>query len=856
MPVNSCMVQFSNVVGQRDPVYKAIIAGQNPAELMIPGYQREFDWMEHHFDNLFTDIKNAIATGTNQLYLGPIGIHDMGNSTLAIVDGQQRMTATTLISIALRDECIARGLYSLAQTVHEDLIFYETRPRIVSGEDPKKDDKVNQNKTQLATLQYWPSGEDYRSNPPPKSEIKLIFSDKNTNDIASGAEGKYKFCIEGWMPFAIGGGAVNVWEFENSTLEIQSEVKFEVHGDGATQAGGKIEFEAFVGNIGSNPIEIGAVSKAIDINYKTDHDYFVGEHGTASKPKKSRKMFKRYNFIRNEIKKELDGKSTRNEMLNYAGKITTTLHQFKFTVTLFNNLYDALNYFEKVNDGTFSKPLSILDIFNFRVAQLEQKATELASLYDNLLTSPNTIKELMNGIDEKWSQSKTVLELENDGKKGGNAEIMSVFFQNFLLLCGKRAVGSALLKELEGELPLTYKEPINGQSHNDIMNTFLQKKENMEFFAKCAVNFAPIIIPNVADDRYVRIKHLDKIFKQGRSLLLTAFTEIREAARKTYSRKEINFNNTKDYFSKAKEFYDLEIMIIEAIEFHVARSIVLKPENDEGFKGQDWHNSVINWNDALRSRVPNTSSATEIKQVLETIINGGTTTIQNGATSEIKTITGIKTMNRTKTPSFINGSTIHADIVNKQFSIKDGTFLIWLIESNLRKAYTVEPGTWKYLDIKQDQSLEHILPQSCYKSKDLPIDGWDWWDIAKTNVTGRDDVRDYVDRLGNMCIVAKNINSSFSNKPFSEKQNQERKGEGKVIPSYSTTATSWITMCDLGEATKSNTVVLQGMECFGNGTGQFGLPSHHATLPVTEWNKIQIDNRNKWLFACLQEILK
>lgn len=856
MPVNSCMVQFSNVVGQRDPVYKALIAGQNPAALMIPGYQREFDWMEHHFDNLFTDIKNAIATDTNQLYLGPIGIHDKGNSTLAIVDGQQRMTATTLISIALRDECIARGFYGLANTIHEDLIFYNTNPRIVSGEDPKKDDKVNQNKTQLATLQHWPSGEDYRSSPPPKSEIKLIFSDKNTKDIAPGTDGKYKFCIEGWMPFAIGGGAVYVWEFDNSTLEIQSKVKFEEHGDGATQAGGKIEFEAFVENIGSNPIEIGAVSKAIAISYKTDHDYFVGEHTTASKPKKSRKMFMRYKFIRDEISEELNSKSTRNEMLNYAGKITTTLHQFKFTVTLFDNLYDALNYFEKVNDGTFSKPLSILDIFNFRVAQLEQKATELALLHDNLLTSPNTIKELMNGIDEKWSQAKTVLELEDDSKKGGNAEIMSVFFQNFLLLCGTRAVGSALLKELEGKLPLAYDAPTSGQSHNDIMNTFLQKKENMEFFAKCAVNFAPIIIPNVDDDRYVRIKHLDKIFKQGRSLLLTAFTEIREAARKTYSNKEINFNNTKDYFSKAKEFYNLEIMIIEAIEFHVARSIVLKHEDDVGFKGQDWHNSVLSWNDALRLRVPNTSSANDIKLVLNKIIDGGTITIKDGSATASKTITGIKAMNRTKTPRFITGSTIHVDIVKKQFTIKDGTFLIWLIESNLRKAYTAYPGTWKYLDIKQDQSLEHILPQSCYKSKDLPIDGWEWWDIAKTNVTGRDDVRDYVDRLGNMCIVAKNINSSFSNKPFSEKQNQEREEKSKTIPSYSTMTTSWVTMCDLGDATKSNTAVLQAMECFGNGTGQFGLPSHHAKLPVTEWNKIQIDNRNTWLFACLQEILK
>ena len=77
-----------------------------------------------------------------------------------------------------------------------------------------------------------------------------------------------------------------------------------------------------------------------------------------------------------------------------------------------------------------------------------------------------------------------------------------------------------------------------------------------------------------------------------------------------------------DYFNKAPDFFGLELKIISAIELHVARSIVLRHDDDPGFKGQDWHGAVEDWNTALAWRHPMTYVASDIDGVLDKIING------------------------------------------------------------------------------------------------------------------------------------------------------------------------------------------------------------------------------------------
>jgi hypothetical protein len=283
---------------------------------------------------------------------------------------------------------------------------------------------------------------------------------------------------------------------------------------------------------------------------------------------------------------------------------------------------------------------------------------------------------------------------------------------------------------------------------------------------------------------------------------------------------------------------------------------VLRHDDDPGFKGQDWHGAVDDWNSALAWRHPKTFVALDIDGILDKIINGGvSTTSYDGKATKSLTLKGIEAMNTLWTSNLIDAGTgkIDASITEKRYPIKHATFLLWMVECNLREAFKAPTGNWYEVDIKEDQSLEHILPQSCHKGKTLPITGWGWWDPTGANVTDKNDVRDYVDRLGNMCIVKKKYNSWYSNKPFLEKQKSKLKKSSEEYLAYSSLTSRWVTMCDLGKATKSNTAVLTAMDCFD--ASKFGLPHHHASLPYTNWTKTEIDARNTWLFDCLKVIL-
>ena len=90
------------------------------------------------------------------------------------------------------------------------------------------------------------------------------------------------------------------------------------------------------------------------------------------------------------------------------------------------------------------------------------------------------------------------------------------------------------------------------------------------------------------------MKHIHQNFTQGRSLLLSALAQIRKVATAG-----INFDDDNDYSKKNKDCYDMEERIIEMVEYHVARSIILRHETDIGFGGGDWFAAVEDWNKAL-----------------------------------------------------------------------------------------------------------------------------------------------------------------------------------------------------------------------------------------------------------------
>jgi hypothetical protein len=66
------------------------------ANLHIPDYQRPYKWERRHIANLFYDICETIENNIPEYRLGSIILHDT-NTTLDIVDGQQRLVSLSLL---------------------------------------------------------------------------------------------------------------------------------------------------------------------------------------------------------------------------------------------------------------------------------------------------------------------------------------------------------------------------------------------------------------------------------------------------------------------------------------------------------------------------------------------------------------------------------------------------------------------------------------------------------------------------------------------------------------------------------------------------------------------------------------
>ena len=69
----------------------------------IPVYQRPFSWTKDHFDQLFEDISNAMTNALDQYFLGSTVLQQVEKNTYDLVDGQQRLTAISILLAVIRD---------------------------------------------------------------------------------------------------------------------------------------------------------------------------------------------------------------------------------------------------------------------------------------------------------------------------------------------------------------------------------------------------------------------------------------------------------------------------------------------------------------------------------------------------------------------------------------------------------------------------------------------------------------------------------------------------------------------------------------------------------------------------------
>ena len=108
--------------------------------------------------------------------------------------------------------------------------------------------------------------------------------------------------------------------------------------------------------------------------------------------------------------------------------------------------------------------------------------------------------------------------------------------------------------------------------------------------------------------------------------------------------------------------------------------------------------------------------------------------------------------------------------------------VIWYIFSRLENEGTLETkDVWKHLE-KDEYSIEHIMPQSLSGAWIADL-GEDWENVHKT----------WLNRLGNLTVVAAPYNSMFSNNTFARKRDMEHgfKDSGLRINQFIATKDKW-----------------------------------------------------------------
>ena len=69
----------------------------------VPPYQRLYAWTKEQVDDLFRDLADAIRKNESEYFLGTVVLTRAAGEPQAIIDGQQRLTTTSILLAAIRD---------------------------------------------------------------------------------------------------------------------------------------------------------------------------------------------------------------------------------------------------------------------------------------------------------------------------------------------------------------------------------------------------------------------------------------------------------------------------------------------------------------------------------------------------------------------------------------------------------------------------------------------------------------------------------------------------------------------------------------------------------------------------------
>jgi len=98
--------------------------GQN--RIVVPRYQRNFDWGKNEVQELMSDLESAQKNDLSRLFLGTFVFDNSTEGELRVVDGQQRLTTISLILLACRAVAKKNKQHDLAQEIQKKLTFTDS----------------------------------------------------------------------------------------------------------------------------------------------------------------------------------------------------------------------------------------------------------------------------------------------------------------------------------------------------------------------------------------------------------------------------------------------------------------------------------------------------------------------------------------------------------------------------------------------------------------------------------------------------------------------------------------------------------------------------------------------------------
>lgn len=609
--------------------------------LRIPDYQRDYSWPRSLVEQLYEDLSEYRQdTPIGQIpdspyYLGNLVIHE-NNNIWDIVDGQQRITALTLLTTALRDVALDNELYSLGAEIHSVLLasnIWDGHFLDAKCEDPIGNwanvDKHENRATVRFYQQFSKDHVDY--------EIEYIGNVRGAHRGAAQLEISpvtARFSIS--IPTVASHPTI---EFENGiTFKMQS--KDPLHPNhGGTQiisAGDQIEKVFGTLNIPAgqnlNPGDIGRVK-----SIQNQQNWWNGQFGPPPtyRPAKTTRVPKAYSKLKKLFKDDIEGlvAAAIQDRLQHWFSVIRNL---AFTITKFDELEAAVFHFEKMNDKSYSLSLDAGDLMRREKVVRAMKAgadnvqanalapipagfaipaglgtaeaginTSWASIQDELVTGEfNEIGDFLRAIHISTGNNVTSSKTFREHKNVLNDRI-SIARANVVL-----PAGATQARQNQARV-----EKINAE-HEVVTNWF-------ETSAVLSQIFRQIAQPNVAsvnEPHRVELKNLTRAgFKQQWSLFLRGKYVIEQNKAEFIAGPVYGAMTAANQAIEINAWDELFPRLIRIYEYLVIRGVIFPADlQGGGVASNVIFSKVAEWSGFLNA-LPTPATRANIESVLDTI---------------------------------------------------------------------------------------------------------------------------------------------------------------------------------------------------------------------------------------------